>query len=195
MPPASAPPAAGEHFDPARGEPGPLYRQDFATVDGPYLPSMLPKNPLATGVSFQDAPPTLDGEAPAGGATQPGTTGAPGSQPGGGQGGPGFDPFLILMLGMGVFLVMMIFTSGRRQKREQRERQGMLEALKRNDKVQTIGGIIGTVAEVRNDEVVLKVDDAGHNKIRFARSAIQQVISSRGGPAEATPTEEPEPTN
>lgn len=174
---------------------GPLNRQDFATVDGPYLPSTLPMNPLASGLSFQDAPPTLDGEAPAGSTTQPGTTGAPGSQPGGGQSAPGFDPFLILMLGMGVFLVMMIFTSGRRQKREQRERQSMLDALKRNDKVQTIGGIIGTVAEVRNDEVVLKVDDAGQHKIRFARSAIQQVISSRGGSAEATPTEEPEATN
>ncbi|GIW74413.1 MAG: hypothetical protein KatS3mg103_0935 [Phycisphaerales bacterium] len=82
-------------------------------------------------------------------------------------------------------MVMMIFTSGRRQKREQRERQAMLDALKRGDKVQTIGGVIGTVAEVRGDEVVLKVDDAGQNKIRFARSAIQQVLSARGGAAQS----------
>ena len=162
-------------------------------MDGPFLPNTLLLTPAATGLATQDAPPSLDGEAPAGAPTQPGTTGAPGNQPGGQQGAPGFDPFLILMLGMGVFLVMMIFTSGRRQKREQRERQGMLDALQRNDKVQTIGGIIGTVAEVRSDEVILKVDDAGQNKIRFARSAIQQVISSRGGPAEPEPVEEPEP--
>jgi len=139
---------------------------------------------LAAGVSLQEAP-SLGGDAPAGGAAQPGTTGAPGTPP---AGGPpqrqGFDPFFIIIIGMTAFLIVMIFTGSRRQKKEQRERQGMLDALKRNDKVQTIGGIIGVVAEIRNDEVMLKVDDAGQHKIRFARSAIQQVISSRGGSTE-----------
>ncbi|MFI4916303.1 MAG: preprotein translocase subunit YajC [Phycisphaerales bacterium JB060] len=147
---------------------------------------------FSVGLSYQEASP-LSGEAPAGttgqGATGQGATGAPGTPtaPPARQGG--FDPIMILMLGMGVFLVMMIFTSGRRQKKEKREREDMLNALKRNDKVQTIGGIIGTVAEVRNDEVVLKVDDAGQNRVRFARSAIQQVLSSRGGSSEAEPVE------
>ncbi|MCW5757551.1 MAG: preprotein translocase subunit YajC [Phycisphaeraceae bacterium] len=138
-------------------------------------------------LAWQDASPLGSGELPAGATSQPGTTGAPGTPPPS-QGGP--DLFILVVLGMSIFLVMMIFTGGRRQKREQKTRQAMLDALKRNDKVQTIGGIIGTVAEVRTDEVVLKVDDAGHNKIRFARSAIQQVISSRGGPADATSTAE-----
>ena len=162
-------------------------------MDGPFFSSTFSVNPLASGLLAQDAPPSLEGEAPAGG-TGAGTVdpGNPGpSNPASQQQGP--DIFLILMLGMGVFLVMMIFTSGRRQKREQRERQSMLDALKRNDKVQTIGGIIGTVAEVRSDEVTLKVDDAGQHKIRFARSAIQQVISSRGGPAQSDVSEDPEP--
>ena len=150
---------------------------------------------LASGVSLQEAP-SLSGDAPAGGDAQPGATGAPGTSP---QGAPaqrqGFDPFFIIIIGMTAFLIVMIFTGSRRQKKEQRERQNMLDALKRNDKVQTIGGIIGVVAEVRNDEVVLKVDDAGQQKIRFARTAIQQVISSRGGSAEPAPAEEPEPSN
>lgn len=162
-------------------------------MEGLLLPNSLPSTDLtslSTILAYQDASP-LAGETPAGGGATTGQ-GAPGSQgganpsatPGRSQ---GFDPIMILMLGMGVFLVVMIFTSGRRQKREQRERQSMLDALKRNDKVQTIGGIIGVVAEVRTDEVVLKVDDAGQNRVRFARSAIQQVISSRGGPSEAEP--------
>ena len=166
-------------------------------MEGLHLPNTLALDsfmgPVASGVTLQEAPP-LSGDAPAGAAAQPGTSGAAGTTPAGGA--PprqGFDPFFIIIIGMTAFLIVMIFTGSRRQKREQRERQGMLDALQRNDKVQTIGGIIGTVAEVRNDEVILKVDDAGHNKIRFARSAIQQVISSRGGPAEATPDEDAEP--
>ncbi len=166
-------------------------------MDGIFSPNSLPVNhfsSFSTTLAYQEAGP-LSGEAPAGSTTQPGTTGAQGSQ--GGLGGQqaqpqrqGPDMMLFLMLGLGVFMVMMIFTGGRRQKKEKREREEMLNALKRNDKVQTIGGIIGVVAEVRTDEVVLKVDDAGHNRVRFARSAIQQVISSRGGSAEAAPVEE-----
>ncbi|UYV11486.1 MAG: preprotein translocase subunit YajC [Phycisphaera sp.] len=165
-------------------------------MDGIFSPNSLPVldfSSFSTTLAYQEAGP-LSGEAPAGSTAQPGTTGAPGTTGGGGaqptgqQGGP--DMMLILMLGMGVFLVMMIFTGGRRQKKEKRERDDMLNALKRNDKVQTIGGIIGVVAEVRTDEVVLKVDDSGQNRVRFARSAIQQVISSRGGSAEAAPVEE-----
>jgi preprotein translocase subunit YajC len=163
-------------------------------VDGSLLPISLPVTDLfdlSAVLAYQEAPP-LGGEVPAGGTVQPGATGSPGtSTPPAGQ--QGFNPMFILLLGMGVFMVMMLFTSGRRQKKEQRERQAMLDALKRNDKVQTIGGIIGTVAEVRTDEVVLKVDDAGQNRVRFARSAIQQVLSSRGGPAEAAADDDAEP--
>lgn len=149
----------------------------------------LPMTIPAT-LAWQDASPLGSGEAPAGDAASTGAPGIPAGQPPR-QGGP--DLFLFIVLGMSIFLVMMIFTSGRRQKRERQERQSMLDALKRNDKVQTIGGIIGTVAEVRTDEVVLKVDDAGQNKIRFARSAIQQVISSRGGPSDTAESVEQEP--
>ncbi len=167
------------------------------------MEGLLPPNSLSVTdltsfskiLAYQEASP-LAGETPAGGGatTGQGAGGAQGgatlpAQPAGGGGPSGFDPIMILMLGMGVFLVVMIFTSGRRQKREQRERQSMLDALKRNDKVQTIGGIIGVVAEVRTDEVVLKVDDAGQNRVRFARSAIQQVISSRGGSSDTGSTD------
>lgn len=143
-------------------------------------------------LAWQDASPLGSGEVPAGDAAStaaPGTPGGPTPPPTGG----GNNMMFLIVLGMSIFLVMMIFTGGRRQKREQKERQAMLDSLKRQDKVQTIGGIIGVVAEVRTDEVVLKVDDAGHNKIRFARSAIQQVLSTRGGPSDAADTTAEEP--
>jgi len=63
--------------------------------------------------------------------------------------------------------------SGRKEKKK---KAAMMANLAKNAKVQTVGGIIGTVVELKNDEVVLKVDESGHTRIRFARSAVQQVL-------------------
>jgi preprotein translocase subunit YajC len=43
--------------------------------------------------------------------------------------------------------------------------------------VQTIGGIIGTVVESRENEVVLKVDETSNTKIKFSRNAIHRVLT------------------
>ena len=55
-----------------------------------------------------------------------------------------------------------------------------LRALGRlgHDTVQTIGGVIGSIVEVKNDSVVLKVDESSNTRITFSRSAIQQVLNS-----------------
>jgi preprotein translocase subunit YajC len=45
--------------------------------------------------------------------------------------------------------------------------------------VQTIGGVIGTIVEVKDAEVVVKIDETTNTKIRFARSAIQQVLEDK----------------
>lgn len=53
----------------------------------------------------------------------------------------------------------------------QREKEA-LASLKKNDRVITVGGIIGTIADLTNDdEVTLKVDDG--TRMKFRRSAIQ----------------------
>ncbi len=66
------------------------------------------------------------------------------------------------------------------QRKEQAARDAMLTALKKNDKVVTIGGIIGSVANISGDgqEVTLKVDD--NTRIKFIRSSIQRVLTSEG---------------
>lgn len=62
------------------------------------------------------------------------------------------------------------------QRREQKKRDQVLGGLKKDDRVVTIGGIIGTVANVlpERNEVVVKVED--NLKIRFRRSAIAEVL-------------------
>lgn len=108
---------------------------------------------------------------------------APGGEAGGAAGPPAaggsaFQFIMFMLLGLLVFMIVSQIIAGRRQRRE---REQMLGAMRRNDRVQTIGGIIGTVAEVRDKEVVLRVDDSNKTRIRFAKSAIQQVLSSGGG--------------
>ncbi len=82
-----------------------------------------------------------------------------------------------------LFIIIAVFWwwMSRARRREQRTYQDMLNALKRNDRVQTIGGIIGTVVDVRPDEVVVKVDETNNVKIRFNRSAIKEVLREPSG--------------
>ena len=51
----------------------------------------------------------------------------------------------------------------------------MLAAMKKGDKVVTIGGIHGTIVTVKDKTVVVKVDDSA--RIEFSKEAISSVIS------------------
>lgn len=66
----------------------------------------------------------------------------------------------------------------RPQSREKAKRQELLNALKKNDKIVTIGGILGTIASVSpdSDEVTIKVDE--NTRLRILRSSIQRVVTT-----------------
>jgi preprotein translocase subunit YajC len=51
----------------------------------------------------------------------------------------------------------------------------MLSALKKGNRVVTIGGIHGTIQSVKEQSVILKVDE--NTKIEFNRSAISSVVT------------------
>ncbi len=97
-------------------------------------------------------------------------------------GGGSFGGQLIFML-LGLMVLMFIMTSFS-QKKEKRRRAEMLESLKKNDKVVTIGGVIGTVVEVKATEITLKVDESSNTRMRFSRSSIQGVITDDGDTTE-----------
>ncbi len=80
-----------------------------------------------------------------------------------------------------IAVVAFLLLSARSQKkREKREREQMFARLAKNDRVQTIGGVIGTIMSVKDTEVVLKVDETTNTKMTFIKSAIQRVISDNG---------------
>lgn len=75
----------------------------------------------------------------------------------------------------GVIAIFYFFII-RPQNKKQKETQKMLSNLKKFDKVQTIGGIRGVIQTVKEQTVVVKVDD--NTKIEFAKPAIAAVIES-----------------
>lgn len=93
-----------------------------------------------------------------------------------GQAPQGTFPTWLLILPIALLVFMMIFSGGA-QKKERRRRAEMLAALAKHDKVQTVGGMIGTVVEIKDGEIVLKIDEANNTRVRFAKSAVQRVLA------------------
>ena len=69
--------------------------------------------------------------------------------------------------------ILWYFLLLRPQRREKTKRAEQLKELKKNDRVVTIGGIVGTVANISQDgrEVTLKIDD--NSRITMLRNSIQ----------------------
>jgi len=59
------------------------------------------------------------------------------------------------------------------QKEKQKEHANMLANLKKNDEVITVGGIHGKVVMIKDDTVILRVDD--NVRIEFNKDAITSV--------------------
>jgi len=74
-----------------------------------------------------------------------------------------------------LMMVVMYFFMLRGPRKKQQQQKQMLQAIKKNDRIRTIGGIFGTVVDVRDDEVVIKVDESNNTKIHLSRSAIAAV--------------------
>jgi len=75
---------------------------------------------------------------------------------------------MLLMVGGVVFLFWM---SSSKQRKQRKQQQQMLAGLSKGDKVVSIGGICGTIAQLSEEEVVVKID--GDMKMTFLRSAIR----------------------
>ena len=82
-----------------------------------------------------------------------------------GQGG-GWTMWVML----GLIFVVMYFFMIRPQKKQQKELQNFRDSLAKGDKVVTIGGIFGTIVEVKEDYVLLEVDNGV--KIRVSKQAL-----------------------
>ena len=87
------------------------------------------------------------------------------------QQGGGWTTWVMIAL---IFVVMWFFMI-RPQKKQQKELQNFRDSLAKGDKVVTIGGIFGTIVEVKEDSVLIEVDNGV--KIRVSKQALVKDFS------------------
>jgi preprotein translocase subunit YajC len=92
--------------------------------------------------------------------------------PQGGEGG-GMMSTLIMF---GLIIMIFYFMILRPQQKRQKERQKLLEAVKKGDRIVTIGGMHATVSGV--EEKALLVQIADNVKVKIDRTAVASVTKS-----------------
>lgn len=92
--------------------------------------------------------------------------GGPAAQGSGGGAGM-FVPLIILVA---IFYFMII----RPQQRKDKERKAMIERIKSGDRIMFSGGILGTVSNVKESTLMVKVSDKV--KVEVARAAVSKVL-------------------
>ena len=88
--------------------------------------------------------------------------------------GGGLGQLVPILLVFVVFYFILI----RPQQRKQKEHQAMVEALKKNDRVVTVGGLHGRILEVSDAVVTLEI--AKGVSVRHERSQIGSVVTEKG---------------
>ena len=76
-----------------------------------------------------------------------------------------------------ILVALLIIFMSRNSKKQRKQAEDLRNSMKKGDRVQTIGGILGTVVELRDTDVLIKVDETNNTKIRFSRNAIHRVVS------------------
>jgi preprotein translocase subunit YajC len=98
-------------------------------------------------------------------------------------GGEGIPPpqgmfggnFLFIMIAM---FAIIYFVMIRPEQRKQKERQKMLSALKKGDRIVTIGGIMGVITAVKDSSYVIK---SGEGVLEVTKSAVSNLLSEDKG--------------
>ncbi|MHC4507689.1 MAG: preprotein translocase subunit YajC [Planctomycetota bacterium] len=135
-------------------------------MDNMWILAQAQSSDTPSGIS--SAPVSSEGEATT--TTPSGTDTPPAQKP-----RTAFPPSQLIFLGLMFVLMYVILFRGPRKKQQQHKQ--MMQELSKNDRVQTIGGIIGTVVDTKDDEITLKIDESNNTKIKLVRSAISRNMS------------------
>ncbi|MBN1448121.1 MAG: preprotein translocase subunit YajC [Bacteroidetes bacterium] len=95
------------------------------------------------------------------------------------QGGSGGGGMVSTLIFFALIFVIFYFMILRPQQKRAKERQKMLDSLKKGDKVVTSGGMHGKIVNVDDKTVLLDVGD--NLKLKFDRSAVNVVTREASG--------------
>ncbi len=90
-----------------------------------------------------------------------------------------FLPLMIIMFAVMYFLII------RPQKQKEKKRLEMISNVRKQDRIVTAGGVHGVVVSVKDNEVIVRVDDAKDVKLKVDKSALTSVSVPRGDREEA----------
>jgi len=134
-------------------------------------PAPLPLSPAPLAVADLDL--GAFGAASLGASTVQVTSTPPeGAPPEGNGDRPSLFDGMLPFLAIGLVLWLLIFGP---EKKARKQRQAMLEALKKGDKVITSSGLHAEIVSVKEHEVELK---AGGSQFTYSRAAVNEVLDS-----------------
>ncbi len=92
-----------------------------------------------------------------------------------------FGSLLMFLPMMLIIIVVYMMIAGRPQQKEQQRLNKMLSEMKKNDRVITAGGIVGTVVNFGADTefVTLRIDEASNAKMQVLKQSIVRVLRDK----------------
>jgi preprotein translocase subunit YajC len=90
------------------------------------------------------------------------------------QGGDASGGMISTLIMFAAIILIFYFMIIRPQSKRQKERQKMLDAMKKGDKVVTSGGIHGKVVAMEDKTILLEISD--NVKIKVEKSAVSAVL-------------------
>jgi preprotein translocase subunit YajC len=92
-------------------------------------------------------------------------------------------PFWTTPLMFAAFGAIFYFLLIRPQSKKDKLQRQMLAALKKKDRVLTTGGLFGIVADLRDDELTLRISENPDVKVRVRRSSVVEVLGEAAEPS------------
>ena len=83
-----------------------------------------------------------------------------------------------LMWMLPVFIIVWLFMM-RGPKKQRRKQQQMMKDLAKNDRIQTVGGIIATVIAVNEDSITVKIDESNNTKMDIVPNSVSRVLERK----------------
>ncbi|MCG3165175.1 MAG: hypothetical protein POELPBGB_00937 [Bacteroidia bacterium] len=77
---------------------------------------------------------------------------------------------------MGLVMVVIYFFMLRPQMKKAKDEKKFREALKKGDRIVTIGGIHGKINEIKDDSFIIEVE--GNNRLKIEKSAVSMTSSA-----------------
>jgi preprotein translocase subunit YajC len=99
-----------------------------------------------------------------------------------GQGNPmkTMLPLMIIMFAVMYFLII------RPQRQKEKKRLEMISNVRKQDRIVTAGGVHGVVTSVKDNEIIVRIDDAKDVKIKIDKSAVTSVSAPKGEQEESS---------